>query len=71
MKKLILGLAITPFFFACKGDYRCECTWSTGTTTTASTYIQVSKNDAKEDCDGLQSNYQTQDSGVTCVIVDN
>ena len=61
MKKItIIAIAFAAISFAsCKKDRTCTCTTSgpSGTYTEATTYYDVKKADARENCIGYQSTY--------------
>lgn len=72
MKKVFALLAIGGLFMAtsCKGDYNCDCTYSTGGTSTVISYSGVTKSDAKEGCDAWFSSWiQPVDPGASCAVV--
>ncbi len=63
MKKIIVLIAISAFFSACKKDYTCECTTTVGSFSSTDKYVikGVTKDRAKVNC--VSTTYES--SGVT------
>jgi preprotein translocase subunit SecF len=61
---MLKGLSVTliiissVFFFSCKKNYTCDCTWTDGGRNLSATYeIKATKKKAKEECNAEQEKY--------------
>lgn len=71
MKKVLFIAIGGMFLFAsCKRDWKCVCSNSEDSGTT-STYTDVSRKEAKESCNSIESIGKAFDSSVNCKIEKN
>ncbi len=68
MKKIFLGAVVGMVLFtSCKKDWNCICT-SGSTSGSAAKYTDVTKKEAKEACNSVESLGKVFDSGFNCDI---
>lgn len=61
MKKIILTVIVASTFISCKKDRVCSCTYSNGSLYSQSTYINVTRKEAKNLC-------VTSAQGINCTV---